>query len=139
VNTLHQEDLSDMSDLHDTRRDREISLGTSTILLLFFAIALVCSGFFGFGYSLGRKSAQPVAATSADASSSTSEAFRLFKTAPKTPAGQAVTAAPSDSTDSPAVKAAQSAPVKVAAASKPVFDPDASVQRSERRPRRRRL
>ena len=134
MNTLHQEDLSDMSDLHDSRRDREISLGTSTILLIFFAIALVCSGFFGFGYSLGRKSAQPVAATTTEAtSSSASDAFRLFKTSPKTPAGQAVTTpATSDSTDSvsTAAKAAQPAPApfKVAAASKPAaFDPDASV------------
>lgn len=36
--------------------DHEISLGTPTILGIFFALALVCAGFFGFGYTLGRRS-----------------------------------------------------------------------------------
>jgi DedD protein len=46
--------------------DREISLGTPTILGLFFALALLCACFFGFGYTMGRKSAQtaPVAGLS---------------------------------------------------------------------------
>jgi len=38
--------------------DREISLGMPTILGIFFALALVCAGFFAFGYNMGRKSAQ---------------------------------------------------------------------------------
>lgn len=37
--------------------DREISLGTGTVLAIFLALALVCSLFFGLGYSMGRKSA----------------------------------------------------------------------------------
>jgi DedD protein len=45
----------------DDSADREISLGTATILGIFFALALVCAGFFGFGYAMGRKSA-PAAA-----------------------------------------------------------------------------
>ena len=36
--------------------DREISLGTTTILGIFVALALVCGVFFGFGYSMGRRS-----------------------------------------------------------------------------------
>ncbi len=36
--------------------DREISLGTGTVLGIFLALALVCSLFFGLGYSMGRKS-----------------------------------------------------------------------------------
>jgi DedD protein len=47
-------------DFNDTReQDREISLGTTTILGIFFVLALLCAIFFGFGYSLGRKSAHP--------------------------------------------------------------------------------
>jgi len=47
-------------DFHDTReQDREISLGTTTILGIFFVLALLCAVFFGFGYSLGRRSAHP--------------------------------------------------------------------------------
>jgi cell division septation protein DedD len=45
--------------------DHEISLGTPTILGIFFALALVCAAFFGFGYTLGRRSvpsAPPVVA-----------------------------------------------------------------------------
>ena len=44
--------------------DHEISLGTPTILGIFFALALVCAAFFGFGYTLGRRSAPaPVVTT----------------------------------------------------------------------------
>lgn len=38
------------------RADREISLGTPTILGIFFALAIVCACFFGFGYTMGRHS-----------------------------------------------------------------------------------
>ena len=47
-------------------QDREISLGTMTILAIFFGLAVLCAVFFGFGYSLGRKSVvagPPVVAT----------------------------------------------------------------------------
>jgi cell division septation protein DedD len=54
--------------------EREISLGLPAILGIFFALALLCACFFGFGYTMGRKSAQaaPVdtSSTSSDASSS---------------------------------------------------------------------
>jgi DedD protein len=51
---------NDVRDFHDTREeDREISLGTTTILGIFFVLALLCAVFFGFGYSLGRRSAHP--------------------------------------------------------------------------------
>lgn len=36
--------------------DREISLGTATVLGIFLALAIVCALFFGFGYSMGRRS-----------------------------------------------------------------------------------
>lgn len=40
-----------------SRSDTEITLGTRSILGIFFALALICGIFFGFGYSLGRGSA----------------------------------------------------------------------------------
>ncbi len=47
--------------------DREISLGMPTILGIFFALALLCACFFGFGYTMGRKSVPSAAvAVSAD-------------------------------------------------------------------------
>jgi cell division protein FtsN len=55
VNTRYDSDLDEPG-----LQDREISLGTTTILGIFFALALLCAVFFGFGYSMGRRSAQPV-------------------------------------------------------------------------------
>ncbi len=61
MNSRYDRD-NDLQDLHESDGpDREISLGTATILGIFFALALLCAVFFGFGYSLGRHSAQPVA------------------------------------------------------------------------------
>ena len=40
--------------------DREISLGTTTVLGIFVALTLVCALFFGFGYSMGRRSTPPI-------------------------------------------------------------------------------
>lgn len=48
-------------DTGDYSTDREISLGPGTILGIFFVLALVCACFFGFGYSVGRHSAQSAA------------------------------------------------------------------------------
>ena len=60
--------------------EREISLGLPAILGIFFALALVCACFFGFGYTMGRKLAQaaPVDTSTAnvDTSSGVSQARR---------------------------------------------------------------
>ena len=45
--------------MDDEPADREISLGTPTILAIFFGLALVCAAFFGFGYTMGRRSVPP--------------------------------------------------------------------------------
>ena len=59
MNTRYEDD-TDLQDLHEPlQRDREISLGAATILGIFFVLALICAVFFGFGYTLGRRSAQP--------------------------------------------------------------------------------
>jgi len=50
-------DLQEVDDLPEN--DREISLGAATILGIFFALALICAIFFGFGYTMGRRSALP--------------------------------------------------------------------------------
>ena len=52
-------------------QDREFTLSTGTVLALFFGLALVCAVFFGFGYSMGRKSA--AAAVAADAAAGGSD------------------------------------------------------------------
>jgi DedD protein len=62
VNTRYETD-HDLRDLQNSEEpDREISLGATTILGIFFALALLCAVFFGFGYSQGRRSVPPAAA-----------------------------------------------------------------------------
>lgn len=39
-----------------SQQDTEITLGTGRMLALFFALVVICSGFFAIGFSLGRKS-----------------------------------------------------------------------------------
>jgi cell division septation protein DedD len=41
----------------ESSRDHELTLGTPTILGLFFALALVCACFFGLGYAMGHRTA----------------------------------------------------------------------------------
>jgi DedD protein len=61
----HYDSDNDLQDLRESGgRDREISLGTSTILGIFFVLALLCAVFFGFGYSMGRRSTQTAVSTS---------------------------------------------------------------------------
>ncbi len=54
------------------RGDREISLDTGTVLGIFLALALVCSLFFGLGYSMGRRSVPLLATASAAPSTQSS-------------------------------------------------------------------
>lgn len=52
------------TDEYEASGEREITLSAATILGIFFLLALICAVFFGFGYTLGRKSApSPTAET----------------------------------------------------------------------------
>lgn len=92
MNSRYQTD-DDLQDLHDSRgQDREISLGATTILGIFLALTLLCAVFFGFGYSLGRRSAPPaVSAAELPAASSESSAS---KPAPGSPATHTAPSSP---------------------------------------------
>jgi cell division septation protein DedD len=97
---LHRDrDTSDQrQDYRDQKDDdREISLGTGTILAIFFALALVCAAFFGLGYSMGRKSAQPpaIAAASSESTAPISN-FSGFKPPAGSPAAQPAAKKPAD-------------------------------------------
>src|SRR3569833_3107691 len=52
---MARDDGNHIEDLSEEIPPREVTLSTTTILGLFFALALVCAAFFGFGYSVGRK------------------------------------------------------------------------------------
>jgi DedD protein len=96
---------SDLQELDEPERnDREISLGTATILGIFLVLALLCAVFFGFGYSMGRRSAQIVTAPSDTTAASDTGGS---KPAPGSPAGRSTPASSSkreiideDATDS---------------------------------------
>jgi DedD protein len=88
VHTRYEND-HDLQDLHETAgQDREISLGTTTILGIFFTLALLCAVFFGFGYSLGRRSLQS-AVNAAEVT--TGSETNSSKPAPGSPANQSAT------------------------------------------------
>ncbi len=81
-------------DLDDDRRrttrrsepvstDREISLGTGTILGIFFALAVTCGVFFGFGYQMGRKASQSAVTIPADPNASDSPSSSPTQSASK--------------------------------------------------------
>ncbi|WP_263418892.1 SPOR domain-containing protein [Terriglobus albidus] len=65
-------------DLQPARKDREIHLSTGSVLGIFFAAALICALFFGFGYTAGRRSAIAAPAEQTEAGSN----FSNFKPAP---------------------------------------------------------
>jgi DedD protein len=114
VNSRYQTD-DDLQDLHDSReQDREISLGATTILGIFFALALLCAVFFGFGYSLGRRSAPPVASTATVEPVSTNSEANASKPAPGSPMARQAAAAseiqPDDTSQTPATSAEVSQP-----------------------------
>ncbi len=54
-NSMRQDDYD------EPVRDREISLGAATIFGIFLGLTLVCALFFGLGFTIGRRSAQPAA------------------------------------------------------------------------------
>jgi DedD protein len=140
LNSRYQND-DDLQDLRDSRgQDREISLGTTTILGIFFALALLCAVFFGFGYSLGKRSTPPVVsaaelpAASPDSSISKpapgSPATRAASTSVTIPADNAAqTTASDDASINPAPETTQPAPaltrVKAVAAD---FRPEPTIK-----------
>ncbi|HZY72733.1 MAG TPA: SPOR domain-containing protein [Edaphobacter sp.] len=74
MNTRYSRDSEVDDDEQYGERDREISLGTTFILGIFFALVLVCAIFFAFGYSMGRRSASPAAGVTAAPVAETSAA-----------------------------------------------------------------
>ena len=77
-------------------RDREISLGTTFILGIFFALVLICAIFFAFGYSMGRRSLVPASGVAAPVAET-----NVSKPASGVPAAQAgaATSSQADTSD----------------------------------------
>jgi cell division septation protein DedD len=102
--------------------DREITLGTTMILLIFFALAVYGAVLFGFGYSLGSKHSAPVVAA-APAASPSSNFAGFLKPSPASKLGVAAESpAPSDAKPVPYTPPSAQAVTKTV----PV-DPDSSI------------
>jgi DedD protein len=128
VNSLLHREGDDDLDQRNGRQDREITLGTTVILGIFLALAVLCAIFFGFGYSTGRKSVVTSAPAPPDAQNGNT--FAGFKPAAGNPVGgssgkpgQTLTV-PYDSTSTPGPSSGQAA-VRPAAAA-PEQSPDDS-------------
>lgn len=113
MNHLLEPDLE--TGTQDYADDREISLGPGTILGLFLVLALICACFFGFGYSVGHRSAIAAAipATVLPAVSTSSAA--------KPSAGSSIPPAPAAAAAGETLSAPSSVPAdaSIAAAPKP--------------------
>ena len=116
----------------DTPRDREISLGATTLLGIFLLLALVCAVFFGFGYSMGRRSAVSAAPTTDPEETTTLKTTGAAKPAPgltpaPKPSTETVDKATADSDDSastaPQLPQPTQAPVGTAPATQPKPQP----------------
>jgi DedD protein len=130
LNTRYETDRDLRDLLEPAGQDREISLGTTTILGIFFALALLCAVFFGFGYSLGRRSAIPVAGS---AEITTGSEDTNSKPAPGSPASQVSPTSrqsaivPIDSPNAAAQDNQQVSAPDPVKASAPPLDPDVPV------------
>ncbi len=94
--------LNQIDDMDDAPHHSEITLGTATLLGIFLGLVLVCAVFFGFGYSLGRRSIQTSPA--GDAATSSTD-FGSFK--PSAGNSTAPSAPPSTTASAPRNRAAK--------------------------------
>lgn len=74
--------IEDDDDIDTASSEREISLSPSTILGIFFLLALICAVFFGFGYSMGRRSAATPSSTAANTDDAPLKSTSSSKPAP---------------------------------------------------------
>lgn len=99
MNTRYLED----DDIDSASNDREISLSPSTLLGIFFLLALICAVFFGFGYSMGRRSATTPAVAADNTDSAPLKTSGDAKPAPGV-ANSSVDMTPADAAASEAVQ-----------------------------------
>jgi cell division septation protein DedD len=84
MNPLLDEDDDDLK-----RTERELTLSTGMILVIFLVLVVLCGAFFGFGYKMGgrNKIPLPISATTVDGSQPSTD-FNAFKPAAGSPAGE---------------------------------------------------
>lgn len=85
--------------------DREITLGTTLLLGIFFGLAALCAAFFGFGYSLGAKHTNVVSVAS-----EAQPSLRLNGTKPAAGSAAPIARTAPDPTDKPASRPETTSP-----------------------------
>jgi DedD protein len=60
MRTVFEEEEEDLAPLEE-QDDRELTLSSTTLLVIFFGLVLVCGLFFGLGYTLGHRSSTSAA------------------------------------------------------------------------------
>jgi DedD protein len=127
VNSLYSRNRDMEEDDEPVGHDREMTLGTSFIVGIFFALVLICAIFFAFGYSLGRRSALPASGVSTPAANTdtSGSASKPSSGIPESQASSPDTSASSTDNNSSDSSNEQSAPeVKpVALPAKPAAKP----------------
>lgn len=88
--------------------DREITLGTRSLLGIFFGLVLICGIFFGLGYSVGRVSEGAIGPSEAETTAP--PATSLTKPSPQETVSQPVPDAPTTPDGAPAVVPTTGAP-----------------------------
>jgi DedD protein len=117
--------LDDDDDDDLKRTDRELTLSTGMILVIFLVLVLLCGAFFGFGYKMGsHKVTPPVTAADAQTAQPTGDTFSGFKPAAGSPAGgNSAASAPAEteggSGEAPGGTAAAESPAPAAPAHTP--------------------
>lgn len=136
MNSMYSRNHDIEEDDEPVGHDREMTLGTSFIVGIFFALVLICAIFFAFGYSLGRRSALPASGVVAPASTDTGgSASKPASGIPESQASSTTSSADDNSTDSsddqPAPREAKHAsvapPAKVVVKPTPVSRATASA------------
>ena len=111
MRTVFEEEEEDLAPLHE-QDDRELTLSSTTLLVIFFGLVLVCGLFFGLGYTLGHRSSTSAADRESTPASETpapaSAAATSFDSKPK-PTAAAPTAVVAEPAPSPSTDDAQSA------------------------------
>lgn len=84
-------ELIDHDDTPSSRQDRELTLGTGTILGIFLGLVILCGACFGVGYTLGHKS-QPAPLALNDTNAETPGAVSQYKPSAGSPVDSTIVA-----------------------------------------------
>jgi len=91
------------------QKDRELTLGSGTLLVIFFGLVLICGACFGLGYAVGRRGLQEPAGIQAADATQASAQTSPSKAKPSAVSANPVQAASPDATDAAAVAEANGA------------------------------